>query len=97
MVTDNLKKFVPDVLPVSLSEFKNIGIPPVVGYFFHKFLFNEEAKNIAGVEKCVIGRFLETAIQHRFKHSRGASNEIFGADTEGFELNCGEIENKVLE
>ena len=29
MVTDNLKKFVPDVLPVSLSEFKNIGIPPV--------------------------------------------------------------------
>ena len=87
MVADTLKMFVPSVLPVALSEFKKLGIAPVVAYFLHKFLFNEEVKNIAGVDKCIIGRFLETAIQHKFQHSRGAGNEIFGADTEGFERN----------
>ena len=85
MVADTLEMFVPSVLPVALSEFKNLGIAPVVAYFLHKFRFNEEVKNIIGVEKCINGCFLETAIHHRFKHSRGASNEIFAADTEGFE------------
>lgn len=32
-----------------------------------------------------------------FEHSTGATNEIFGADTESFEQNCIETNNAVIE